>query len=84
MSNSIDPDETAHYEPSHLDRCCLQKPILSPIAVKELTQSDRLKEKFYVSKYPEQESIGSIFLPPSQKIDSFGNICNILMTKLEL
>ena len=28
MSNSIDPDETAHYEPSHLDLCCLQKPII--------------------------------------------------------
>ena len=27
MSNSVDPDETAHYEPSHLDLCCLQMPI---------------------------------------------------------
>ena len=27
MSNSVDPDETAHDEPSHLDLCCLQKPI---------------------------------------------------------
>ena len=27
MSNSIDPDETAHYEPSHLDLRCLQKPV---------------------------------------------------------
>ena len=26
MSNSIDPYETAHYEPSHLDLCCLLKP----------------------------------------------------------
>ena len=26
-SNSVDPDETAHYEPSHLDLCCLQKPV---------------------------------------------------------
>ena len=24
----LDPDETAHYEPSHLDLCCLQKPII--------------------------------------------------------
>ena len=23
MANSIDPDETAHYEPSHLDLHCL-------------------------------------------------------------
>ena len=28
MSNSVDPDETAHDEPSHLDRRCLQKPII--------------------------------------------------------
>ena len=28
MSNSVDPDETAHCEPSHLDLRCLQKPII--------------------------------------------------------
>ena len=28
--------KTAHNEPSHLDLCCLQKPISSPMAVKEL------------------------------------------------
>ena len=28
MSNSIDPDEMAHYEPSHLGRRCLQKPVV--------------------------------------------------------
>ena len=33
---------------------------------------------------PEQESVGSIFLPPSQKIDILSNICNIFMTKLKL
>ena len=27
MSDSIDPDETAYYKPSHLDLCCLQKHI---------------------------------------------------------
>ena len=26
MSNRVDPDETAHDEPSHLDLLCLQKP----------------------------------------------------------
>ena len=26
MSNSVDPDETAHYEQSYLDLRCLQKP----------------------------------------------------------
>ena len=28
MSNSIDPDETAHDEPSHLELRCLQTPIV--------------------------------------------------------
>ena len=36
MSNSIDQDETAHYEPSHLDLSCLLSLLLSPVAVKEL------------------------------------------------
>ena len=38
MSNSVDLDEMAHFEPSHLDLCCLQKPLLSPVAVKEWTK----------------------------------------------
>ena len=29
MTNSVDPDEMAHYDPSHLDLCCLQKPIIT-------------------------------------------------------
>ena len=28
MSNSVDPDETAHYESSHLELRCLQKSII--------------------------------------------------------
>ena len=28
MSNNVDPDGTANYEPAHLDLCCLQKPII--------------------------------------------------------
>ena len=28
MSNSVDLDVTAHSGPSHLDLCCLQKPII--------------------------------------------------------
>ena len=36
MSNSVDPDETAYYEPSYLDLRCLHKSVLSLLAVKEL------------------------------------------------
>ena len=39
MSNSIDPDEMAHHEPSHLDLCCLQKHIITACAVKELNNA---------------------------------------------
>ena len=28
MSNIVDPDEMAHYDPSHLALHCLQKPIV--------------------------------------------------------
>ena len=57
MSNSIDPDETAHYEPSHLDLCCLQKPISSPMAVKELIITLLSpKSKWFLSKLVHQQS----------------------------
>ena len=36
MSSSVDPDETAHYEPSHLDLWVSKCLLLSPVAVKEL------------------------------------------------
>ena len=35
MSNGVDPDETANHEPSHMYLRCLQKPILSHMAVNE-------------------------------------------------
>ena len=28
MANTVDPDDRAHYEPSHLDLCCLQIQLL--------------------------------------------------------
>ena len=43
MSNSIDPDETAHYEPSHLDLCCLQKPIIIACGSERAKQRNTLK-----------------------------------------
>ena len=39
MLNSIDPDEMAYYEPSHLDLRCLQKPIIITFG------SERVKPK---------------------------------------
>ena len=43
MSNSVDPDEMAHYEPSHLDLCCLQMPITRIIACDSEGVSDIAK-----------------------------------------
>ena len=41
MSNCVDPDETVHNEPSHLDLRCLQKPIMISYGSEIL----RVKEK---------------------------------------
>ena len=37
MANSVDPDETAHDEPSHLDLRCLQKYLSWSARLKGLT-----------------------------------------------
>ena len=37
MANSIDPDEMARYEPSHLDLCCLQISVKASLGMNELT-----------------------------------------------
>ena len=55
MSNSVDPDETAHYEPSHQALRCLQKPIIA-------CGRERVKENGY--------NMGGdcqIVLPPFEK-----------------
>ena len=43
MSNSVDPDEMVHYEPSDLDLCCLQKAIIIACS------SERVKTHIYNS-----------------------------------
>ena len=37
MANSVDPDEMAHYEPSHLDLHCLQRCLYWSVEMKGLT-----------------------------------------------
>ena len=56
MSNSIDLDERAHYEPSHLDLCCLQKPTniaFGSERVNHLYKEYQLIAKHYKSKVRE-------------------------------
>ena len=48
MSNSVEPDETAHYEPSHLDLRCLQKRIV--IAYDSEKVNDNCQFEFYRHK----------------------------------
>ena len=45
MSNSVDPDETAHYEPSHLDLRYLQKPIIIDYG------SERVKLNLFIMSF---------------------------------
>ena len=45
MSNSVDPDETAHYEPSHLDLRCLQTPIIIAYG------NEKVKHFVYIKPY---------------------------------
>ena len=40
MAITVDPDETAHYEPSHLDLQCLQNQLLLCLALYGLTYID--------------------------------------------
>ena len=37
MANSVDPDEMAHYEPSHLDLHCLQRYLCWSAGMKEVS-----------------------------------------------
>ena len=41
MSNSVDSDEAAHYEPSHLDLHCLQKLIIITCGSERVNSFDR-------------------------------------------
>ena len=47
MANSIDPDETAHYEPSHLNLCCLQKPITMACGSEKVKPSEYRNNRKY-------------------------------------
>ena len=40
MANSVDPDETARYEPSHLDLRCLRRDLCWSIALKGFRKRD--------------------------------------------
>ena len=46
--NSVDPDETAHYEPSHLDLRCLQKPIIIAYGSERVLMQFRITNIFSV------------------------------------
>ena len=49
MANTVDPDETAHYEPSHLDLQCLQIQLLLCLALKGLKRKCSTMFDLYVS-----------------------------------
>ena len=53
MPNSVDLDETARSEPSHLDLCCMQKPVIiacgSELIVLKLNDTSTLLSHFVSS-----------------------------------
>ena len=42
MANSVDPDETAHYELTHLDLHCLQRYLVWSVGLKGSSGMDTL------------------------------------------
>ena len=49
MANTVDPDETAHYEPSHLDLQCLQIQLLLCLVLYEISYSDNVMALYHYS-----------------------------------
>ena len=45
LANSVDPDETAHYEPSHLDLHCLHRHLYQSMGLKGLIVKLLVKRK---------------------------------------
>ena len=62
MSKSVDPDETAHNEPSHLDLRCLQTPIIITFG------SERVNATCYTPLFLKREITSETFclLPCTQ------------------
>ena len=48
MTTSVDPDDTARYEPSHLDLHCLQRCVYWSAGMKGLISSDIKSNKIYI------------------------------------
>ena len=43
-ANSVDPDETAHYEPSHLDLHCLKRFVYLSAGMRELNKNKEINQ----------------------------------------
>ena len=54
MSNNVDPDETAHYEPSHLDLNCLHRICFR-------LSDERVKSKYVDDRISLQQIIKILF-----------------------
>ena len=61
MANTVDSDETAHYEPSHLDLQCLQIQLLLCLALYRLTCLEA-PHRDTSNEYPKLFSWISVFL----------------------
>ena len=63
MSDREDPDETAHYEPSHLDLRCLPKPIIIACRSERVKDAGGLRDvAFSVILYEQTELTKSVII----------------------
>ena len=66
MSKSEDPDGMARYEPSHLDLCCLQKPIIIACGCERVKNTARELHFFIVSLEQTQPFLSPAFSTKSE------------------
>ena len=80
MSNSVNPDEKTHYEPSPLNICCLQKPVI--IAC----DSERVKKSLlnpFCSKLESSENGDMQEYAISGKLSNFSSLWALFKSEFE-
>ena len=84
MPNSVDPDETAHYEPSHLDLHCLQSYLYWSAGMKGLRKKKSLSGQpiHYVNKSTEYIALCSPTIHDENEQLVIHYICNLPFLKL--
>ena len=72
MANSVDPDEMAHYEPSHLDLHCLHRYVWS-VKLKGLKDTDHIT--VYVSEHKTNGGVADNIDPAQTDLIRIYTVC---------